>query len=69
ASLSSKSTGVSVITSSASFADLKPFHNAARNYDFVFSNNAPEKSMQFELTISSEGVILRKEILTLNIGQ
>lgn len=69
ASLSSKSTGVSVITNSASFSDLKPFHNATRNYDFVFSSGAPQKSMQFELTISSEGVILRKEILTINIGQ
>ena len=69
ASLSSKSTGVSVITNSANFANLKPFHNATRNYDFVLSNTAPKKSIQFELTISSQGTILRKEILTQSIGQ
>ncbi len=69
ASLSSKSTGVSVITNNANFGDLKPFHNATRNYDFVLSSSAPQKSIRFELTLSSDGMILRKEILTINIGQ
>lgn len=70
AALSSKSAGVSVITNTASFADLKPFHNAVRNYDFVLSSNTPQNEpIRFELKISSETIILRKEILTVNTGQ
>lgn len=69
ASLSSKSTGVSVITNSANYGDLKPFHNAAKNYDFVLSSSSPQKSIRFELTLRSEEAILRKEILTINIGK
>jgi len=66
-SLSGKSSGLSIITNSVSYPDLQPFHNFARNFDFAVSNSAPpDKPIQFEVTISTEGTILRKEILNLN---
>jgi carboxypeptidase T len=65
--LSGKSAGLSVITKSASYSDLNPFKNGVRNFDFALSSNAPkDQPMQFEVTISSEGTILRKEILNLD---
>lgn len=68
-SLSSKTSGVSIITNNVSYSGLKPFHNAARNFDFVLNSNTPQnKPIQFELTIRSEGTILRKEILNINPG-
>lgn len=67
--LSAKSAGLSIITNSANYSDLAPFRNAARNFDFVVSNSAPQnKPIQFELTVRTEGKILRKEILNLNLG-
>lgn len=69
-SVSGKSSGLSMITKNATYSDLQPFHNAARNFDFAISNNAlQDKPLQFELTISTEGTILRKEILNLNPGK
>lgn len=69
-SLSSKTQGVSIITNNASYSDLKPFHNSSRNFDFVLSSSTPQsKPIQFELTISTEGAILRKETLNINLGK
>jgi hypothetical protein len=68
--LSAKSVGLSIITNSASYSDLVPFHNAARNFDFVLSSSAPQnKPIQFELTVRTEGTVLRKEILNLNLDK
>jgi hypothetical protein len=70
ASLSSKSTSVSILTNDATFGDLKPFHNAVRNYDVVLSANTPvNKPVRFELIIRTEGMILRKEFLNFTAGQ
>jgi carboxypeptidase T len=69
-SLSGKSSGLSIITKTANYPDLKPFKNAAGNFDFAVSNSSPQNNaLEFELTISSEGTILRKEILKINSGR
>ncbi|HEY7159669.1 MAG TPA: M14 family metallopeptidase, partial [Acidobacteriota bacterium] len=69
-SLSSAMAGVTVITSNANYSDLKPFHNAVRNFDFVLNGSTPQnKPIEFEITINSEGTTLRKEILNIKPGK
>jgi carboxypeptidase T len=69
-SVSGKSPGLSIITKKATYSDLQPFHNAARNFDFALNKSAPQHTpIQFEVTISAEETILRKEILNLNPGK
>jgi carboxypeptidase T len=69
-SLSAKSPGIYIITNNVTYSDLKPFSNAARNFDFVLNNSTPQNtSLKFEITISSEGTILRKETLNINPGK
>ncbi|HSE41948.1 MAG TPA: M14 family metallopeptidase, partial [Acidobacteriota bacterium] len=62
------SRGVAVTSPNANYGTLKPFQNTERNFRIVFASlgNIPQP-VQFEVLISSNGTVLRKDNLSLKL--
>jgi hypothetical protein len=68
AKLQALSKGVAVISPNASYGNLSPFHDAENNFTITFASLTNiSQPLQFEVLISSNGTILRKEKLSIKL--
>ncbi len=57
-----------ITTSRMSYGDLKPFENSEKHFGVAFNRTASVNNpIQFEITISSQGTILRKDFFAIKL--